>query len=75
MNDQQFRVLSPTGVPMSGVAYSVKTASGAHVASTAAEGKSALINTEKPDTVAFDLHFDEFAPASGRPFIPASAEA
>ncbi|WP_321818356.1 MULTISPECIES: type VI secretion system Vgr family protein [unclassified Paraburkholderia] len=75
MNDQQFRVLSPTGVPMSGVAYSVKTASGAHVASTTAEGKSALVNTEKPDNVAFDLHFDEFAAASGRPFIPASTEA
>ncbi|WP_166653520.1 type VI secretion system Vgr family protein [Paraburkholderia flava] len=73
-NDQIFRVLSPVGLPLARVAYRMQASSGAHVASTRVEGHAPAVNTEQPDNVKFDLHLDEFAAASGRPFIPASSQ-
>jgi len=73
-NDQGFRVLSPSGVPLAGISYALQGASAAHVATTGTQGQSPAVNTEQPENVNFDLHLDEFSAASGRAVIPAPSD-
>ncbi|SPB12991.1 ImpA family type VI secretion-associated protein [Caballeronia novacaledonica] len=68
-NDEMFRVLSPTGQPLPGVDYRVQAPSGGHVFRTDAAGRTPLVNTEQAENVKFELHWDEFAAASGRTSI------
>ncbi|GJH20866.1 type VI secretion system tip protein VgrG [Caballeronia novacaledonica] len=73
-NDQMFRVLSPGGKPLPGVDYAMQTASGGHVFRTGEKGESPLVNTEQAEDVKFELHWDEFASASGRAIHPGTPQ-
>ncbi len=63
-NDQVFRVLSPTGKPLPGIDYQMSTASGGHVASTNAQGRSPALNTAQQEQAHFQLHWDDFGAAT-----------
>ncbi|WP_238292043.1 type VI secretion system Vgr family protein, partial [Caballeronia novacaledonica] len=73
-NDQMFRVLSPGGKPLPGVDYAMQAASGGHVFRTGEKGESPLVNTEQAEDVKFELHWDEFASASGRAIHPGTSQ-
>ena len=66
LNDQTFRVLSPTGAPLSGVNYQVSAPSGSHVFSTSKQGRSPTLNTAQQEAAEFELHWDDFAAPSAR---------
>jgi type VI secretion system secreted protein VgrG len=67
LNDQTFRVLSPTGKPLPGVDYRVSAPSGGHIFRTSDQGRSPALNTAQQEAAQFELHWDEFAaaPAAG----------
>ena len=64
VNDQTFRVLSPTGAPLPGVDYRLSSQSGGHISSTNKTGRSPALNTARQEEAEFQLHWDEFAAPS-----------
>ncbi len=66
LNDQTFRVLSPTGSPLPGVDYRLSSPSGGHLFRTTDQGRTPALNTVQQEAAQFELHWDEFAaPAAG----------
>jgi type VI secretion system secreted protein VgrG len=66
MNDQTFRVLSPTGKPLPGVDYEMSTQAGGHIFTTNELGRSSALNTTQQEQAKFELHWDEFLAAPDR---------
>lgn len=62
-HDQQFRVLTPAGVPLPGVDYQLMAQSGGHIFRTDDLGRASALNTAEQESVKFQLHWDEFAEA------------
>ena len=58
-NDQTFRMLTPSGRSLPGVAYRMTTDSGEHVFQTNYLGRSATLNTKQEENVKFGIHWDE----------------
>ncbi|MFP3502601.1 type VI secretion system Vgr family protein [Burkholderia sp. SIMBA_062] len=58
-NDQTFRMLTPSGRSLPGVAYRMTTDSGEHVFQTNHLGRSATLNTKQEENVKFGIHWDE----------------
>jgi len=69
-NDQRFKVVSPTGEPLPGTDYRMTTSSGTHIFRTGSDGHSSALNSTEQKNVNFELHWDEFGPASGKPQTP-----
>jgi type VI secretion system secreted protein VgrG len=64
-NDQLFRVVSPTGMPLPGVDYQLMAQSGGgHISRTDDLGRSPALNTAEQEAAQFQLHWDEFTTAS-----------
>ncbi|SPV17731.1 Rhs element Vgr protein [Burkholderia cepacia] len=58
-NDQTFKMLTPSGRPLPGVAYRMTSDSGSHVFQTNSLGRSATLNTPQEEGVKFAAHWDE----------------
>lgn len=58
-NDQTFRMLTPSGRSLPGVAYRMTADSGEHVFKTNDLGRSATVNTDQEENVKFAIHWDD----------------
>jgi type VI secretion system secreted protein VgrG len=58
-NDQAFRILTPSGLPLPGVAYKMTSDSGGHIFQTNQHGRSPTLNTKQEENVKFAVHWDE----------------
>jgi type VI secretion system secreted protein VgrG len=58
-NDQAFRILTPSGLPLPGVAYKMTSDSGGHIFQTNQHGRSPILNTKQEENVKFAVHWDD----------------
>ncbi|HEX7937179.1 MAG TPA: DUF2345 domain-containing protein, partial [Paraburkholderia sp.] len=63
-NDQTFKMFTPSGLALPGIAYRMTADSGTHIFQTDQLGRSATLNTKQQENVKFAVHWDELFTAS-----------
>jgi type VI secretion system secreted protein VgrG len=65
-NDQVFKMLTPSGRSLPGVAYQMTAESGSHVFQTNEYGRSSILNTSQAENVKFAVHWDDLFTDTGK---------